>query len=107
MRNGNGVDLGAVYELLSEVAQTVRMHSQEFDRVNGRLDGMDRRLDGMDRRLDGMDRRLDDLAAAVADLRSAVTEYHATVVGHGVLYSELEQRVRRIERHLKLEPTGE
>ena len=93
MRNGNGVDLGAVYELLSEVAQTVRMHSQEFDRVNGRLDGMDRRLD--------------DLAAAVADLRSAVTEYHATVVGHGVLYSELEQRVRRIERHLKLEPTGE
>ncbi len=57
--------------------------------------------------LDGVDRRIEELAVSVADLRTAVTEYHATVVGHGILYSEIEERVRRIERHLKLEPTGE
>jgi hypothetical protein len=29
-------------------------------------------------------------------------EYHATVIGHGILYIELEQRFHRIEKHLKL-----
>jgi hypothetical protein len=28
------------------------------------------------------------------------------VLGHGLLISELDERVRRIERHLKLEPAG-
>jgi hypothetical protein len=32
-----------------------------------------------------------------------VTNYHATVLGHGILISELDERVRRIERHLNLE----
>lgn len=105
-QGGNGIDIGAVYQLLTQVAQTVQSHTEEFGRIHSRLDGVDRRLDGVDRRLDGVDRRLNELGRSVEDLRSAVTEYHATVVGHGILYSELEQRVRRIERHLKLEPTG-
>jgi len=91
-QSGNGADIGAVYQLLSEVAQTVRSHSDEFGHIN--------------RSIDGLNRRVDDLAASVADLRATVTEYHSTVVGHGILYGELEQRIRRIERHLKLEPTG-
>jgi len=28
------------------------------------------------------------------------------VIGHGILISELDERVRRIERHLRLEPAG-
>jgi hypothetical protein len=28
------------------------------------------------------------------------------VLGHGMLISELDERVRRIERHLKLVPAG-
>lgn len=84
-QSGNGADIGAVYQLLSEVAQTVRAHGEELVQVN---------------------RNLGDLRRDVADLRVTVTEYHSTVVGHGILYGELEQRIRRIERHLKLEPTG-
>jgi hypothetical protein len=30
-------------------------------------------------------------------------EYYSTTIGHGVLYSEIDERVRRIERHLKLD----
>ena len=41
----------------------------------------------------------------VAGLRRAVVEYHSAVLGHGVLISELEARVRRIEQHLSLPAT--
>ena len=105
-QSGNGIDLGAVYQLLSEVAQTVRSHSEEFAHLNGRLDGVENRLDRVDGRLERVEVRLEDLDASVADLRSAVRDYHTTVTGHGMLYGELEQRIRRIERHLKLEPIG-
>jgi len=29
-------------------------------------------------------------------------EYHTSVIGHGILISELEARVRRVEQHLNL-----
>ena len=38
----------------------------------------------------------------IAGLRRAVIEYHSAVIGHGVLISELEARVRRMEQHLNL-----
>jgi len=41
----------------------------------------------------------------IVDLRRAVVEYHSVVIGHGVLISELEARVRRVEQHLNLPPT--
>jgi hypothetical protein len=85
MQSGNGIDIAAVYQLLTEVAATVRGHSA---------------------RLDGFDRKLDDLAVGLSDLRAAVTNYHGAVLGHGIMLSELDERVRRIERHLKLEPAG-
>ncbi len=37
-------------------------------------------------------------------LRRSVMEYHSTAVGHGILYSELEERVRRIEQRLEMSP---
>jgi len=40
----------------------------------------------------------------IAGLRRAVVEYHSVVIGHGVLISELEARVRRVEQHLDLPP---
>jgi hypothetical protein len=82
-RSGNGIDIGAVYQLLTEVAETVRGHGARFERLEARLD---------------------DVAVGLSDLRSAVTNYHGAVLGHGVMLSELDERVRRIERHLKLEP---
>lgn len=38
----------------------------------------------------------------IVGLRRAVVEYHTTVIGHGMLISDLEGRVRRIEQHLDL-----
>ncbi len=38
----------------------------------------------------------------IAGLRRAVVEYHSVVIGHGVLISELEARMRRVEQHLNL-----
>lgn len=98
-QNGNGIDLAAVYRLLTEVAQTVRGH-------NGRFDQIEARLDTHDRRFAVIDRRLGEMSADIAGLREAVTNYHASVLGHGIMLSELDERVRRIERHLKLEPSG-
>src|SRR5271168_4856773 len=39
-------------------------------------------------------------------LRRQVFEYHSSVIGHGMLISELEARVRRMEKHLDLPPVG-
>ena len=46
-----------------------------------------------------LEKRLGD---RIATLNRTVIEYHSSAVGHGVLYSEIEDRVRRIEKHLNL-----
>jgi hypothetical protein len=46
-----------------------------------------------------------DLGDRIVGLRRAVVEYHTSVIGHGVLISELEARLRRVEQHLNL-PEG-
>jgi hypothetical protein len=43
-----------------------------------------------------------ELSEQIVGLRRAVIEYHTSVIGHGVLISELEARVRRVEQHLSL-----
>jgi chromosome segregation ATPase len=43
---------------------------------------------------------------AIDGLRRQVFEYHSSVIGHGMLISELEARVRRMEKHLDLPPIG-
>src|SRR5271157_2065122 len=127
MSSGNGIDIAAVYQLLTEVAQIVAGHDRKPDGIVDRLGGHDRKFDDQDRKLNEIivvvnehthkldelaavvnrhDRKLDDLTTDIMGLRETVTHYHSTVLGHGILYSELEERVRRIERHLKLEPAA-
>ncbi|HVB17516.1 MAG TPA: hypothetical protein VNF04_13350 [Stellaceae bacterium] len=91
MQSGNGIDLAAVYQLLTEVARTVSGH--------------DRRFEAIDRHFEAIDRKLGEMTADISGLREAVTSYHASVLGHGILISELDERVRRIERHLSLDPS--
>ena len=38
----------------------------------------------------------------IVGLRRAVVEYHSAVIGDGLIISELEERVRRLEQHLNL-----
>ena len=47
-----------------------------------------------------------ELSEQIVGLRRAVIDYHTTVVGHGVLISDLEARVRRVEQHLNLPSMG-
>jgi phage shock protein A len=43
-----------------------------------------------------------ELSEQIVGLRRAVMEYHTSVIGNGVLISELEARLRRVEQHLGL-----
>ena len=45
-----------------------------------------------------------ELGEQIVGLRRAVVEYHTSVIGHGIIISELEARVRRIEQRLDLQP---
>lgn len=45
-----------------------------------------------------------ELSEQIVGLRRAVIEYHTTAIGHGILISDLEARVRRVEQHLNLLP---
>ena len=45
------------------------------------------------------------LIERIAHLNRAVMEYHSSTIGHGVLISEFEERLRRVEQHLKLTPS--
>ncbi len=45
-----------------------------------------------------------DLGEQIVGLRRAVVEYHTSVIGHGIIISELEARLRRVEQHLDLPP---
>ena len=45
-----------------------------------------------------------EMSGQIVGLRRAVVEYHTSVIGHGIIISELEARVRRIEQRLDLQP---
>ena len=45
-----------------------------------------------------------ELGDQIVGLRRAVVEYHSSTIGHGILNSELEARMRRVEQHLSLPP---
>ncbi|BDV35366.1 hypothetical protein SS37A_28950 [Methylocystis iwaonis] len=45
------------------------------------------------------------LSDQIVGLRRAVVEYHSSAVGHGVLLSEFEERLLRLERHVGLRET--
>lgn len=78
--SGNGVDLAAVYQLLGTVAGDVREMRRDLARKADK----------------------DDLAR----LREALVDYHSAVIGHGVLISELDDRLRRVEQRLGLSPSA-
>jgi hypothetical protein len=97
--SGNGADIAAVYQLLSQVAQTVNEHSRI-------LNDHTRVLNEHTLLLHDHGRRLENIEHGQSTLRQAVVEYHSSVIGHGILISELDHRVRRIEEHLNLPPSA-
>jgi chromosome segregation ATPase len=49
-----------------------------------------------------VDRTRKELSEQIVGLRRAVVEYHSAVIGHGIIISDLEARLRRVEQHLNL-----
>ena len=90
--SGNGVDLGAIYQLLSQVAEAVTRHDRALEALGRDVAEMRRDMTDMGR----------SMKAEFSELRQTVTHYHSSVVGHGILISDLEARVRRVEEHLDL-----
>lgn len=92
MQSGNGIDLAAVYQLLTEMAGTLAAHDRRFDQLAAVANEHGRKID--------------DLAAGLQELRLAVMQYHDAVIGHGVELTRLGERVKRIEAHLALGAAG-
>jgi len=97
MQSGNGIDLAAIYQLLTEVAGNVAA-------VAGNVAAHDRRFEQIAQVLDEHSRKIDDLAAGLREVRLTLYQYHQAVIGAGVSLTRLEKRVGRIEDHLHLDP---
>jgi hypothetical protein len=96
---GNGIDIAAAYQLLSEVARTVTDHTHQLAELK-------RDVGGLTRDVNSLARDVKDLTYGQTTLRQTLTEYHSSVIGHGIPISHLEDRVRRIECHLNLPPAA-
>ena len=110
MAEGNGIDLGSIYGLLVEVAKTVSRHDAALLSLQDDIRQLRSDTHGIRAEMHGIRSELKAEIAALrsetraefATLRQTVTQYHSSVLGHGILISDLEERVRRIENHLDL-----
>lgn len=111
--SGNGTDRGHIVAMLGDVLEGQREirgilneHSPVLNEHSRVLNEHTRVLNEHTLTLHDHDRRFNDLTSEVHSLPEAVTSYHASVLGHGILISELDARVRRIEHHLDLPPAA-
>jgi chromosome segregation ATPase len=129
MSERNGPDIAAVYQLLREVAQMVAEHGRKLEEHDRRFDSIDRRFASIDRRFDQQDakineivlkvsehsrvlsdviavldrheKKLDDLAAGQLSLQQTLNFYHSAGVGHGIAITDLDERVKRLEKFME------
>ncbi|RNJ48325.1 hypothetical protein D1O30_00495 [Methylocystis hirsuta] len=57
----------------------------------------------LEKQIKEQEKRLSD---QISGLRRSVMEYHSSQIGHGVLLTEFEERLRRLEEHVGLPPEG-
>jgi len=86
-----------VADVRSELSSEI--HSLRAD-VASDLMNLEERID---ERLKAQEKRLSD---QISGLRRSVMEYHSSQIGHGVLLTEFEERLRRLEEHVGLTPEG-
>ncbi|MEO5374147.1 MAG: hypothetical protein H7840_07675 [Alphaproteobacteria bacterium] len=101
--------VGVVNELTAsqkQLATDLREHGLKLNELVGVVNDHGRKLDVLYAETQDIRRELATKAdkADVAFLRQTVTEYHSSVMGHGILISELDERVRRLERHVGVAP---
>ncbi len=110
MAEGNGADLGSIYGLLPEVSKTVSRHDAMLERLTAQTGMLTTEVGRQGTELASHGSRLQSIEATMAtktelaDLRQTVMDCHGSVLSQGILASELEGRVGRIEGHLGLPP---
>lgn len=93
---------GKVDGLAGEVADMRKVMATKNDIADVRSELSSLRADvGSDMMM--LEKRLTD---QISGLRRSVMEYHSSQIGHGVLLSEFEERLRRLEEHVGLTPDG-
>jgi hypothetical protein len=86
MAEKNGGDIGAVYQAVQSLAG--EMHTG-FAEVRQEMRA-----------------GFADVRQEVTEPRQTLTDYHSAVLGDGILISDVEAWVRRLERHVGLSPEG-
>jgi len=105
-QSGNGIDLAAVYQLLTEILGRLDGHETKLNELVGIVNEHSRRFDQIRSVLDEHNRKLDDLGHGQTELSEALNQYHYSVVGQGMAVNRLAERVKLIEEHLGLPPLG-
>ncbi len=86
--SGNGIDYQAMYDMIVQMVGDLRA-------LNARVGSLGHDVTTL--RADMANVRGD-----LASVRGEIAHYHGSVVGHGILITELDERVRRIERRLEI-----
>lgn len=94
--SGNGVDLGAIQQMLMDIVEAQQRQGRQLEQQGRQLAEL--RAE--------MNKRFDDVRSEVGSLGQQVTAYHSSVLGHGILITELDARMHRVEDHLNLPPAA-
>ncbi|CCJ05790.1 hypothetical protein [Methylocystis sp. SC2] len=84
----------------SPIPQLLRDMRAEVDESRALRADVASDLTSLDAKIDATRK---DLSEQIVGLRRAVIEHHPSAIGRGVLISEFEARLRRVERRLNLE----
>ena len=93
--SGNGVDLGAIYGPVLAI-------DRKLDGVDIRFSRVEVQVNQLTSDMAGMKIGMSSMRTGIATSRTDLATYHAAVTGHGILISELDERLRRLEDHLGL-----
>jgi len=105
MREPDNLVLHQLREMRAEIATEFKSVRSEIADVRSEVKSLRADVASDLHNLDAkVDKTRKELSEQIVGLRRAVVEYHSTTGGHGILISELEARVRRVEQHLNLPP---
>jgi hypothetical protein len=94
MAEGNGADVGSMAAVLGQVLRNVEKLSVDMGQLKSDLGQFKSETK----------RDFSRVHADIAVLRQEVAQYHGSVAGHGMLITEVQARLSRIEEHLNLPP---
>ena len=104
MAEGNGLDLGSLYGLLVKIGEAVSRQDVMLLSLHDEVRQIKTEMAVVQAGVVELKSRVGDLKADVGELKRTVATYHASVVGQGIITSEVEARVSRVGQHLGLPP---